>query len=199
MSSVVFAVAVAAVLMLGESARCSAVLCTRVWPGWGAAIEGVIQIIQGDFTLPSPPPKPAPPLVSKRTPTTMNLDWTAVVTRKLAEVCGGDRAGAAQVVCVPPGMGSVVLTSHVCVVVRCRQTVTGYIIQVREVAGPVLPSVDRTCMEIFCLAHVLYRHSLMGHSRLLAWCVVLCRVVLCIAVLCCALLCCAPHCLTVLC
>ena len=150
----------------------------------------MIQIIQGDFTLPSPPPKPAPPLVSKRTPTTMNLDWTAVVTRKLAEVCAGDRAGAAQVVCVPPGMGSVVLTSHVCVVVRCRQTVTGYIIQVREVAGPVLPSVDRTCMEIFCLAHVLYRHSLMGHSRLLgvsccvvSRCALLCFVVLCFAVL----------------
>ena len=42
----------------------------------------------------------------------------------------------------------------------------------------------------FCLAHVLYRHSLMGHSRLLgvsccvvSRCALLCFVVLCFAVL----------------
>ncbi len=46
-----------------------------------------MQIIRGDFGLPSVPGRPLKPLVSKRTHTSVDLDWQAVVSRSLREVC----------------------------------------------------------------------------------------------------------------
>jgi hypothetical protein len=90
--------------------------------GARAAIDGIRQIVSGDFALPSPPPAPGvPPLVVGRTHDGVTLEWPAVPVAKLREA---RRRSVHRVLCSA--------VTSLDIADAAVQVVTGYMLQCGE-------------------------------------------------------------------